>query len=401
MSGGGEKGGPEGATLDALLRYSRVIASAARPEEVLSLLADAGVEHVGAEAAAVVAVAASGEARLAASRGLPKELAAWHADPDAVGDEIGHGLCAACNGRFARAHSLPLVSGGDLFGTLVLLLERNEPLDPDRVALAAGLADLAAIGLGRAEQFAALSRSYAELRASRELLAQTEKLRALGQMAAGVSHDLKNILNPLSLHLQFLSRIVPKDVTDAHESIQEMRQVLARGVETIERLREFSRQTPSAKVELVDLNRIVREAAKICAARLAARRAPRVTIDDRLGEPGLVAMRASEGVAAIVNLVVNAIDALAEGGTITLTSGAEDGGGWVRIADDGPGMPPEVQQRVFEPFFTTKGTEGTGLGLAMVYAFAQRHGGRVTLETAPGEGAAFTLWLPSAAPGPG
>jgi signal transduction histidine kinase len=84
------------------------------------------------------------------------------------------------------------------------------------------------------------------------------------------------------------------------------------------------------------------------------------------------------------------------GGTITVQSGTEDGMSFVSIADNGPGMPPEVEQRAFEPFFTTKGQEGTGLGLAMVYAFVQRHRGRITLKTAPGEGAAFTLSFPIA-----
>ena len=69
----------------------------------------------------------------------------------------------------------------------------------------------------------------------------------------------------------------------------------------------------------------------------------------------------------------------------------------MQVADDGPGMPPEVEQRVFEPFFTTKGEEGTGLGLAMVYACMQRHGGSVKLQTAPGEGTQFTLVFPLSA----
>jgi signal transduction histidine kinase len=104
----------------------------------------------------------------------------------------------------------------------------------------------------------------------------------------------------------------------------------------------------------------------------------------------------AEAIAALVNLLVNAADAMKTGGTITLSTGARDGGSWIRVADDGPGMPPDIEQRVFEPFFTTKGDEGTGLGLAMLYAFVQRHGGKVDLETALGKGAAFTLWFPAA-----
>ena len=98
-----------------------------------------------------------------------------------------------------------------------------------------------------------------------------------------------------------------------------------------------------------------------------------------------------EILSALVNLFVNAVDAGAS--TITLRSGEDDGGSWIAISDDGPGMPPDVAKRVFEPFFTTKGAEGTGLGLSMVYASMQRHGGKVQLDTAEGQGTTFKLWF--------
>jgi signal transduction histidine kinase len=388
----------EKGAIDVLIRVSRMISTAAEPAAVLALLAQAAVAHLGADAAAVLQVTASEGIRLAASHGLPDELLSLSIDDDADSAEQGQCLLSASAGRFARAHTLPLVSGGDLFGSLVLLFTRDEDLAPSHVALAEGLVDLAATGLSRAAQYAELSRSYAELRASRAVLSRSHKLRALGQMAAGVSHDLKNILNPLSLHLQFLKRSLPRDATDAHESVVEMQQVLKRGIETVERLRDFSRQSPQRKVEPVDLNLLVHETVEICKPRLHSRADVQIRIVTTLGAPGPVLLQASDGVAALVNLIVNAIDALRDKGTITVTTGKDDDGGWVRVADDGPGMPPEVEQRVFEPFFTTKGDEGTGLGLAMVYASVQRHGGRLTLETAPGAGAAFTMWLPAAPP---
>jgi signal transduction histidine kinase len=117
-------------------------------------------------------------------------------------------------------------------------------------------------------------------------------------------------------------------------------------------------------------------------------------IKEELESPPLVTGRSGEIVSALVNLVVNAIDAMPSGGTITLRTGQTDTSSWVAVQDDGPGMPPEIERRVFEPFFTTKGEEGTGLGLAMVYACMQRHGGSVALETAPGRGTTFTLSFP-------
>jgi signal transduction histidine kinase len=224
-------------------------------------------------------------------------------------------------------------------------------------------------------------------------MARTEKLRALGQMAAGISHDLKNILNPLSLHLQFVARSLDRgQVDDAKESVGEMRQSLQRGVQTLERLRSFSRQSNDEKTERLPLDPLAREAVAIGKSRAASGSGRLPKIVEELGDPPPVNVIASEIVAALVNLVVNAIDAGA--GTITLRSGTEEGGSWVEVADDGPGMPPEVAKRVFEPFFTTKGEEGTGLGLAMVYATMQRHGGSVSVDTAPGKGTRFRFHFP-------
>ena len=279
------------------------------------------------------------------------------------------------------------------------MLSRSEAPLGSRTKIADGLIDLAAMALESAAQIQKLERSYAELRASLDVLSRTEKLRALGQMAAGVSHDLKNILNPLSLHLQVADRaIVRGDAAEARESIVEMKQVVVRGVETVERLRAYSRQTKETKAELIDLDRLVREAVGIAKPRMAATgRVLRVV--EELGSPAPVMAAAGEVVSALVNLVVNAIDAAGtKGRTITLTSGESDGGSFVEIEDDGPGMPPEVEKRVFEPFFTTKGTEGTGLGLAMVYATVHRYGGNITLDTSLGRGTRFRLWFPAPAP---
>ena len=117
-------------------------------------------------------------------------------------------------------------------------------------------------------------------------------------------------------------------------------------------------------------------------------------VSEELAPTPQVVAQSGEIVSAILNLVVNAIDAMPSGGTITLRTGQTDTSSWVAVQDDGPGMPPEIERRVFEPFFTTKGEEGTGLGLAMVYACMQRHGGSVALETAPGRGTTFTLSFP-------
>ncbi|MCK6589034.1 MAG: hybrid sensor histidine kinase/response regulator [Polyangiaceae bacterium] len=236
-----------------------------------------------------------------------------------------------------------------------------------------------------------------KLLASEETLRKTEKLRSLGKMAAGLSHDLKNVCNPLALHIQVIRRSLKRGNTaDALESVEEMDQVLKRALEMLERLRDFSRQAPEKKAEVVDLNHIAHEAAELAKPRMASGGRRMSVIHEEFGSPPPVLGHAGEIVSAVVNLVVNAIDALKEGGTITVRTGEEDGKAIVSVEDDGPGITPEMQHRIFEPFFTTKGQEGTGLGLAMVFACMQRHGGTIALKSAPGEGARFTLSFPPA-----
>ncbi|MGZ3455055.1 MAG: sensor histidine kinase, partial [Polyangiales bacterium] len=202
--------------------------------------------------------------------------------------------------------------------------------------------------------------------------------------------------NPILLHIQIAGRSIDRGaLDDAKSSLAEMKRVLGRGVETVERLRNYSRQTPESAPEEVDLDRLVHEAREIAKPRLASgnRRMPRIV--EELGAPPRFPGQPGDIVSALVNLICNSIDAMTEGGTIVLRTGFADGQIFAQVSDDGPGMPKEIEERVFEPFFTTKGEEGTGLGLAMVYACMKRHGGAVKLETAPGKGTTFTLSFPA------
>jgi signal transduction histidine kinase len=385
--------------LESLVKFARIVSDASGTERVMPLLCQVLVANVEADAALVAGLTSEGRLALLASHGLPTELQAMSLEADDLG-ELGKRVLAFAPG-FAAERSRPLVSGGRLFGVVVMLFRKdNEPAE-EQMQLAEGLVDLSAVALGTAAHVDKLEQQHADLLASQEMLARTEKLRALGQMAAGVSHDLRNILNPLSLHLQVVQRALNRgDVEEAKTSIPEMKQVVVRGVQTLERLRDYSRQTKEGKTELVDLDRLAREAATIATPRMVGNGGGRtVKIVEALSSPPPVMAQAGEAVSALVNLLVNAIDAFAgRGGAITLRSGEADGGSWIEVEDDGPGMPPEVERRVFEPFFTTKGSEGTGLGLANVYAAMKRVGGTITLVTAPGEGTRFRLWFPATPP---
>ncbi len=234
--------------------------------------------------------------------------------------------------------------------------------------------------------------SRADLRRAEDALRRTDKLRALGQMSTGIAHDLKNLLNPLGLHLELIERAMKRGGVEKPDSVEAIRAIIARGVETIDRLRAFSRQTVERIVERVELAELAGEALALVRPRLDA--ATGITVTDERTRSGEIAAHPDEVIGAVVNLLGNAIDACGERGQIHLRVGGDEHHAWIEITDDGPGMSAEVQAQVFEPFFTTKGSDGTGLGLANVFATMQRHGGLVLLDTAPGRGARFTLRFP-------
>jgi len=225
-------------------------------------------------------------------------------------------------------------------------------------------------------------------------LRRAHKLRALGEMAVGVAHDLRNILNPLSLQLQLLQRLTPQEPR-VTAIAGEMLAVVRRGTQTIDRLREFGRQTPTTDAPVVDLSAVAREALVLCRPRVSALETP-IRMVEELAESVPTRVSAAELIAAIVNVVFNAIDAMPEGGTLTIRTGASDDRVCVEVEDTGTGMPPEVEARAFQPFFTTKGEHGTGMGLAMAYALVTRHHGTAGIRTAPGKGTAITLRFPRA-----
>jgi signal transduction histidine kinase len=386
------------AAIHALVQLARVVSDHSGREDPLRHLVDALVDQVGADAVAVYLVA-DGRLTLGASRALPEALASWRPqEDDIVGSELGRAALAALgDDSFTGATPLLLVSAGGLFGAVVLFWKKSDdPPEPWRTELAQGLVDITATALSTSAHLRSIARAHEEVRASRDALVRSEKLRALGQMAAGISHDLKNLLNPLSLHIQMAIRSNDRgDARRVGETLGEMKGALKRGVDVIDRLRQFSRQEPDSKIVAVDLDALAHEAAELAKPRMVG--GGRLSrIREEYGNPAPISGEPSELVSALLNLMINAIDAMPDGGNITIRTGENDGGSWISVADDGPGMSAEVQARVFEPFFTTKGLEGTGLGLAMVYSTMRRHRGTVSLESEIGKGATFTLRFPPA-----
>jgi PAS domain S-box-containing protein len=234
----------------------------------------------------------------------------------------------------------------------------------------------------------------------REAMAQSEKLRALGQMATGIAHDLNQSLMLVASYSDLARQALvqnPPNLAELEDLMTTTTQAALDGGETVKRLLLFTRAAPEQDSKRVDLSSVVHEAAQLTAPRwrdaAQAERRPISLHVEAHGHPTILgsAARLRE---LLTNLIFNAVDALPTGGTIRLRVVAEGGQGIIEVVDSGLGMSAEVQARVFEPFFTTKGESGTGLGLAMVFGIVEQHGGQITVRSAPGDGTTFRITLP-------
>jgi nitrogen-specific signal transduction histidine kinase len=243
---------------------------------------------------------------------------------------------------------------------------------------------------------AAATRAYQDLKAAQDQLVRAEKLRALGEMASGVAHDFNNVLAAILGRVQLILRRVEDPTLRQWLSIVE--RAALDGAKIVRQLQEFTHIRRDRPTQTVDVNAVVEDAVEMTRTRwrddtrsrgvdirLVVELTPGPPVDGHPAELG----------EALMNLILNAVDALPEGGTITAaTRPASDGGVLVSVADTGVGMSEAVRGRIFEPFFSTKGLRGTGLGLAMVYGIVSRHGGEVTVESTEGAGSTFTIHLP-------
>jgi signal transduction histidine kinase/ActR/RegA family two-component response regulator len=250
-----------------------------------------------------------------------------------------------------------------------------------------------------------VQRAYDELRRTQQVVVQQERLRALGQMASGIAHDVNNALSPVVGYSELLLTKHP----DLPENARNYLKIINRSGDDIAhivaRMREFYRRRSDAEpLVQVNLNLIINEVIELTRPRwrdVAQRNGIAIEVQKELTtDLPLLWSEPSELREALTNLIFNSVDALPHGGVITLATKFvpdEIGEGQIKVEvrDNGIGMDESIRQRCMEPFFTTKGQRGgTGLGLAMVYGMIQRHDGVIDIESSPGRGTCIRLAFP-------
>jgi signal transduction histidine kinase len=241
------------------------------------------------------------------------------------------------------------------------------------------------------------NRMTTELLAQKERLVQTERVAAWRELARRLAHELKNPLFPLQLTVENLMRArtqSPEQFDEVfHESTRTLLTEISNLKTIIGRFSEFSKM-PRPQLQPASVNEILRGVVKLFEAQLQAPgRAPiaiMLELDDRVGT---IAVDSELLHRALSNLVLNAMDAMPDGGRLIVQSRRDDGRVILEVADTGSGMTPEECERIFTPYYTSK-RHGTGLGLAIVQSVVSDHGGRVTVQSEPGRGTTFVIELP-------
>jgi signal transduction histidine kinase/CheY-like chemotaxis protein len=244
---------------------------------------------------------------------------------------------------------------------------------------------------------AELSHYIAEQERIREQFSQIEKLSALGELASGVAHDFNNTLAGILGRAQLIQR------TNDPEKISRGLNIIIKtaedGAKTVKRIQDFARQRRDHDFEPVSIDQILLDVSEITRPRWKDRAEAanvQISLDLQIRSKAKVMGDESELREVLVNMVFNAVDAMPEGGQLTLGAFDIDDSVVIMIADTGSGMPAEVKSRIFDPFFTTKGKAGMGLGLAVSFGIIRRHEGSVQVDSEVGVGTKFMISLPKA-----
>src|SRR5437870_248569 len=305
---------------------------------------------------------------------------------------------------------VPMMVEKNLIGILIAARLKANGFSIGECEFLRTLCEHVAVAAHQARLHTQLQSAYDELRQTQQAVMQHERLRALGQMASGIAHDINNALSPVSGFAELLLRNEKGLGETARKYLDHIKTASDDVAHIVTRMRDFYRKREEHQPLLpVNLNQLAQQVIELTRPRwrdISQQRGVSVEVkpdfDPHLPE---IIGTESELREALTNLIFNAIDAMPRGGVITLRSRVCS---WtpgrshlkmptrvaLAVSDSGTGMDEETRKRCFEPFFSTKGQRGTGLGLAMVYGVMLRHDGVIEIESEPGKGATFRLVFP-------
>jgi signal transduction histidine kinase len=310
---------------------------------------------------------------------------------------------------------VPILYGVDLLGVIAVgrKLSGDRLMADDRLLLRT-LANQSSIAIENAKAFdeiaklnetleARVEERTAELRETQAQLTQAEKMKSLGQLVAGVAHELNNPIGFVHANLQLLDEYIDKlvegqrtesDTARIQEAIGKLlersREGTTRVKKIVQDLRTFSRMD-QAELQDADLHEELERTLRLMEPRFKGS----IRVERDFGDLPRVRCYPGQLNQVFLNLLINSCDAIEGEGMIRIRTRPVPGGVRLEFEDDGPGIPEDVRSRIFDPFFTTKPVGvGTGLGLSLSHGIIERHGGRIWVEGEPGEGAHFVIELP-------
>ncbi len=292
---------------------------------------------------------------------------------------------------FRSVLCVPLIVKDQVVGAIQVFNKLSNQFDKDDEALFLSIAASAAAAIENARLYSELAEFARELERSQAQLVQAEKMAAAGRLAASIAHEINNPLQAIhnSLHLTLRPTLSEEKraryLAMAQEEVERL-------IDIVRRLLEFSRPSRGRRAA-TDANQIIDNVLALTNKRLQHGHIV-VETDLALDLP-LLHVVPDQLTQVFLNIVLNAIEAMPDGGRLTIRTAQSKDGKWGQIAftDNGPGMDEQTRANIFEPFFTTK-TTGTGLGLAISYGIIERHGGQIEVDSAPGDGSTFVVRLP-------
>ncbi len=255
------------------------------------------------------------------------------------------------------------------------------------------------IALNNAQLYSEIKDAYVRLNDAQEKLIQAERLKALGEVAAGIAHDFKNILAAVVGRAQLLRHNLTEKGGLPEETLLKGLKVIEKsatdGVNILSRINEFAKNKSEAVHATINLEEIINDSIEMAQARWEGPASHKsIEISTKFSGELQVQGDRAQMIEVFSNLILNAMDAIGEKGKIDVIAETIDDKIKISVSDDGSGMEPQVVKRIFDPFFTTKGRNGTGLGLTMAYAIVKGHNGEITVESSPGRGTTFHITLP-------